>query len=356
MGVELKEVCIITVPNDPPYHDGNDAIEQSHNMSGLIFLDPDWCVMVADEKRGVHRLRVVRDAKGIPHFLYDAALDLVLPSETFLQNHGIGVEDIDKLELDLEAVARNGDDILFVGSHANKRKRGQVNPASHLVAIASVSDLRSKSEVPARWASLDGLFGAINVLRDRLNKQLQCGGLNIEGATVFGKNLLIGLRSPTHGTDGNDSGAYVISTSVEKLVDEDFYGATLHVLPTDRPFIGIRSMETVRDAVLVITGDAGVPGLVDKQGNPKVPECGSNLNEEDAGRPFQLRVWKPSTGDAFEPDPIVTFKPVVEDDAEGKPSLAKLEAIADDPGSPGAFFILYDGSNKVRHLMGLELP
>ena len=85
--------------------------------------------------------------------------------------------------------------------------------------------------------------------------------------------------------------------------------------------------------MVAITGDAGVSDLEDDDGNVVEPECGANLNKEDPARPFQLRVWKPGTGDAFAAEPAITFDPVKDSDG----NLAKLEAIAADPARPGAF-------------------
>lgn len=343
----VVEVGKIDVPNIGPYNSERKRFKQSHNMSGLFCPASDWCLVVSDEKRGFHRLKVSRDHDNMPGVSHGSIFDLELPSAEFLEKHAI----VEVEELDLEAIANKGDVVFFVGSHANKRESGEKNPASHLVAIASIADLKAKSQVPAQWASLDKLFKGGNLLGEVLYKQLQCGGLNIEGATILGGDLLIGIRSPSRGTDGANSAAYVISTPLAGLLDEDFSGARLHALPTDRAFIGIRAMETVGNSVVAITGDAGVSDLKDGA----QPECGANLNKEDPDRPFQLRLWKPASGDAFEVEPLITFDKVEGENFEGERSVAKLEAIAADPARPGAFFILYDGSDTVRYVTGVEV-
>jgi hypothetical protein len=340
----LDEVGTIKVPKEKPYKDAEDNFDQSHNMSGL-FCETDWCLMVSDEKLGLHRLKIKRDHDGNPKVSHASIFALDLPS--------------DVKELDLEAIAAKDDKVIFVGSHANKRGSGKPNPSSHLVAVASIADLKSKTKVPAEWVSLDKLFGKHeNILGKVLYKKLQCGGLNIEGATVVGGELLIGLRSPTRGADGVNPAAYVVSTPLDKLLDEDFSGSKVHVLPTGRPFIGIRAMETVGQSVVVVTGDGGVSDIKDDDGNPIAPGCGAGdyENKEDLSRPFELRVWKPEKGDAFEAAPRIEFPEVKEPDFEGKKEVAKLEAIAADPARPGAFFILYDGSDKVRYLTGVDIP
>jgi hypothetical protein len=255
-------------------------------------------------------------------------------------------------ELDLEAIASAGDKVIFVGSHANKRNSGETNPTSHLVAIADTAALKASATAPAQWASLDKLFRNDGMFPNALYKQLQCGGINIEGATVFEGNLLIGLRSPGRGTDGSTPGAFVISTPVDGLAGEDFSQATLRILPTEAPFIGIRAMETVGDTVVIVTGDAGVNDL--KAG--ATMQCAANINKEDPARTFELRAWKPKNGDALAPGSLIAFDPVAEKDFDGNDARAKVEGVASDPGRPNAFFVLYDGSAKVRYLTDIVLP
>jgi hypothetical protein len=351
--VKLDVAGVIKVPKAPPYDKDDDAELQSHNMSGLFCPpDADWCLMVADELRGFHRLKVDRSGKR-PKVSHDAALQLSLPSADFLDKHGLEQKHLK--EFDLEGIAEVGDDVIFVGSHANKRTKGTVNPGAHLVAIADKEALRTKVRIPAKWTSLDEMFKA--KLPGRLNQQLQCGGINIEGATVFNGRLLIGLRSPTQGAaDDQKPGAYVISTPMAGLLEEDFSDAELHVLPTSARFIGIRSMETIGDTILLVTGDAGVNELEDDQ----VPQCGANLNKEDDGRPFQLRAWKPKNGDAME-GKVLFELPDKKDNrkTDGKKrSRAKVEgiAMADRKGNTVALFVVYDGRDEVFYLPEVKLP
>ena len=350
--VKLYVAGVIEVPKAPPYDKDGDAELQSHNMSGLFCPpDADWCLMVADELRGFHRLKVDR-SNNRPKIGHDAALQLILPSDDFLDKHGLDQKHLK--EFDLEGIADIGDDVIFVGSHANKRTKGTVNPGAHLVAIADKEALRTKVRIPAKWTSLDGMFKAL--LPGRLNQQLQCGGINIEGATVFNGRLLIGLRSPTQGaTDDQKPGAYVLSTPMEGLLEEDFSGAELHVLPTGSArFMGIRSMETIGDTILLVTGDAGVNDLEADQ----VPQCGANLNKEDDGRPFQLRAWKPKNGDLMESKVLFEFPDKKDNKKDGKKGRAKVEgiAMADRIGNTVSLFVVYDGRDEVFYLPEVKLP
>jgi hypothetical protein len=347
--IELAPAGSIDVTPAAPHDTAKKAKKQARNMSGLLCPAADWCLLVSDELLGMHRLRVDRSA-DVPKLSYDKALTLSQPPAELLATLGIGELE----ELDLEALAGSADKVIFIGSHANKRKKGDKNPVSHLVAIADSAALASNAAVPAQWSSLDGLFAGIDELKAALNTPLQCRGINIEGATVFGDELLIGLRSPTVDPDGSKPGAYVVSTPIDGLAGGDFSGAALHPLPLDAPFIGIRSMETIGDKVLIVTGDAGVNDLPHE-----VLGCTENINKEDPSRPFQLRVWKPDGGNQLESGVLAEFPPEDAEDPDPEDSgKAKVEgiALAAQAGNAVSLFVVYDGVSKAFRLDGIELP
>ncbi|MFI0845016.1 hypothetical protein [Mesorhizobium sp. IMUNJ 23232] len=352
VAAELTDVGTVTVPKVAPYDRDDDAFDQSHNLSGLFCPAADWCLTVADEKRGFHRLKVARGADNWPTVSYDSSLDLGEPSKNFIKAHKLK----GKLkEFDLEAIASSGDKVIFIGSHANKRNSGNFNSGSHLVAIADVAALKNDNTVAAEWASLDELFNQTDMFPNALGKELQCGGLNVEGATVLGEDLLVGLRSPSRIEGGSEPAAVVISTPLDGVLKEDFSDAKLHILPTGSPFIGIRAMETVGDSLVIVTGDAGVNDLKPKKADDDERTCDTNVNKEDPTRRFQLRMWNPAKGDALDPGVLWDFDPVKDKDVEGNEVAAKLEAVAADPARSGAFFLLFDSSATVRYLSGVEL-
>ena len=89
--------------------------------------------------------------------------------------------------------------------------------------------------------NLDKLFQKGGMFPDALYNQLQCGGVNIEGAPVFDGNLLIDALA-THRIDGPFPSAFVISTPLAGLASEDSPAAPLRVLPKRKlPLIGIHS-------------------------------------------------------------------------------------------------------------------
>ena len=86
---ELAVVGTIEVAKVPPYDKPKKNFGQSHNMSGLFCPGADWCVMVSDELKGIHRLKVDRSG-DLPAVSYDVALSLEPPSPKFLRRprHG----------------------------------------------------------------------------------------------------------------------------------------------------------------------------------------------------------------------------------------------------------------------------
>jgi hypothetical protein len=346
--VDLVTAGKIAVARIAPYEDDKSNFDQSHNMSGIACPGQgDWCLMVADELKGLHRFKVDRQGRA-PKVSYDRALRLAPPPDAFLKRHGFRKKDLD--ELDLEAIAEAGDKMILVGSHANKRNTGEINRGAHLVAVADKEELRTRASVRAEWASLDGLFEIM--FPSALYQKLQRAGLNIEGATVFKKRLLIGLRSPTR--RNGKPGAYVVSTPLEGLLSEDFSRARRHVLPTGDPMIGIRSMETVGDTVLIVTGDSGVNSIGQSETDP----AEKNINLEDDDRPFLLRAWKPND-DHLHPKMLAVF-PEKKGQKFGatKTSRAKVEgiAVAGRDGDTVSLFAVYDGNDKVFYLPDIKLP
>lgn len=337
----MEEVGRIVVPVGGLYGKAGKALKQSLNMSGLVCIGKDRALMVSDEGVGLHRLHIERTSSGVT-VSHEAALSLQLPPDL----------EGDDTELDLEAVARFGNRLLLVGSHANERKKGGVNPAAHSIWLVEEDALLGDKPIVARRASLDGLFHQWQRIGTGVNAQLQCAGLNVEGATVFQDRLLIGLRSPVRQGLGVRPAAFVISTPVKTVMDGDFSSARLHKLPTGRPFIGIRDMEAVGSSVLVVTGDAGVGDLE----TGAAPQCGENINRADEDRPFQLRLWHPGDGDRLERKPVHEFDRLDGDPATGSTGPAKVEGIAKDPARDHAYFVVFDGDPRIFHLVDKRLP
>lgn len=349
---ELPSAGEFAVPREAPYDGRKANFAQRHNLSGLFCPAADWCVAVTDELHGVHRLTVARDAAGLPTLSHDASMDIGEPPADVQAKLGLSGS---LKEFDLEAVAGNAETVLLVGSHARKRKKGTSNAGAHLVAIIPTADLATGGRVEATWTGLDALLGREDMLGAALGAQIQCAGVNIEAATLFGDRLLIGLRAPfgaRRGPEGADiPGALVVSTPLAGLAEGDFSGATKHFLPTDEAFTGIRAMETVGDSVVMITGDAGTSDLEDGA----MPHCGRNLNREDPTRAFRLQVWTPDAGDELE-DASLALPDVFDEDIDDERVLAKAEGLGADPGRAGGFFVVYDGSDVVRYVESFGVP
>src|SRR5262245_40212006 len=103
-GADLDSVGTIKVKETAIYDSNKKRLKQSRNMSGLLCPASDWCLLVSDEKIGIHRLKVDREG-GAPTVSYDTAISLQKPKQELLD--ALHVEDFD--EVDLEAVAGVGD-------------------------------------------------------------------------------------------------------------------------------------------------------------------------------------------------------------------------------------------------------
>ena len=179
---DLAVVGTIDVAKVGAFKKPKKSFEQSHNMSGMFCPDADWCLVVSDELQGLHRLKVDRTGE-LPLLSYDTALTFDPPGQEFLTGHGMAGTDFE--ELDLEAIASDGDSVIFLGSHANKRNSGATNPTAHLVAIANTAALKTSATATPQWASLDKLFQKEGMFPDALYK------LCIDSGVVTGRLIRI---------------------------------------------------------------------------------------------------------------------------------------------------------------------
>ena len=228
--------------SDPYDYDTEEISSKATILSGLFCPAADWCVVVSDEKT---RFSPAEGRPRSDNAGRVARRDL---------RSGIAIRGVSRgaryrrrslKELDLEAVASTDDKVFFIGSHANKRKSGEKNPG-----LASGCDrIDRRPEVEDRGAGGMGeprqAVQGTAFLATCWTSSCSAAVSTSRAQPFWATDLLIGMRSPSRGTDGTNSAAYVISTPLAGFLDEDFSGAKLHALPTDRPFIGIRAMETV---------------------------------------------------------------------------------------------------------------
>lgn len=171
-------------------------------------------------------------------------------------------------EADLEAVSRDGDTYWVFGSHSTRRKppegeikcpllsgrrhvyRFTVDPKTEAPSFAVSSktaapEIRRIDDLPAVLATLPELSAAVDA-----EICAGDGGFNIEGGTVAGGHMFLGLRAPL--LDGGAHAA-VVELDAEALAHGDRPKPTLHRLALGQGY-GVRDLVTVAGGHLVLAG------------------------------------------------------------------------------------------------------
>lgn len=300
------------------------------NISGATCFDDYQCILVADEMLAIQKISLFA-ADEMPTYQTGPTFGL------FFGDH---CTDISKKkacdEVDLEAIARNGRGVLVTGSMGNRRKSGKKAKDRWFLAQFVLNEngkpRLGSLQVQSRRSLLKELFRKHPSLQPYLEKPLQCGGLNIEGLATAGDQIFFGLRSPS----GRDEGqAYVVQSPdgiLTAATKQKVEPTRLHVLTfkasdgTPLPSVGIRSLETLGNRLLIVTADAGVSKPnTKKQREDMVARCasvpnGKNLANIAGGEPLvpRLWIWDPAKGD--DPSEIAHL--------DGLYSDEKLEGIA----------------------------
>jgi hypothetical protein len=154
-------------------------------------------------------------------------------------------------EVDIEAVARIGSQLYWIGSHGNDKSGDREVSRDRLFATSLSGEGAAAQLAPAgvfsrlhdHFAKLPGGLGA--TLQAAVGKPPQTGGINIEGlAEAAGDQLLIGFRSPL--IEGRALVLRLLNPAqVVKGTAEPAFGEPL-LLPLDS--LGIRALERKRGA------------------------------------------------------------------------------------------------------------
>jgi hypothetical protein len=199
-------------------------------------------------------------------------------------------------EFDGEGVAYSEGHFYVVGSHACSRKKGKFRLSSFLLARIPVNqDGRVVGNVQTTYRLSDVLRQAREV-GSYFGKGISANGVNVEGLSVVGDRLMVGLRAPSQ-----DGKAYLVTTSVAALFAPG-HGtkkapSKVIALPLGKP-LGVRDLAMLPDGrLLVLTGPAQEQNLpygflvVDaREGNPvefwtiKPDELGTISIEPDGGK------------------------------------------------------------------------
>ena len=212
-------------------------VVESKDLSGLAFISDRFGLLGADEARQVQVVELVRAAKTLR----------ILETITLLRSGS---------EIDIEAIAADGNYYYIVGSHGAAKVSGRQQQNRYRIFRLQVDRATGRPSGPlARSlivATLADLLRADPVLGPHFAQPLQRRGVNIEGLAARHGRLYVGFRSP------NLQGDALV---MEIRADDVFSGAsrpayTLHRLRLG-PGLGIRDLVVAGSGFLLIAGNAG---------------------------------------------------------------------------------------------------
>ena len=279
------------------YSSGGDLLEDT-NLSGIACLSDTSCLVGADEGRAVQFVDLSRTAKTLK-----AGKTVPL-----LQSGK---------EIDIEAIAAEGDSYYIIGSHGISKKQGEQQENRFRIFRLRV-DHGTGMPAGVDVASLSGILRADAVLGEHFRMPLQQNGVNIEGLAIRNGRLFVGFRGPNL-----DGFAFVM----EIVAEEVFAGKpqpqyTLHKLRLGNG-LGIREIVAVKTGFLLIAGNAG--------SEPSDRFTESENYEKD--RDFSLVFW------------------------DGKGSeVQRIGAIPNPPGKAEAMTILEESASEITVLVLFDGP
>jgi hypothetical protein len=283
------------------------------NLSGLAFISDRFGLIGADEMRAVQIVEISRPDKMLR----------VRDTITLARSGS---------EIDIEAIAAEGDSYYITGSHGASKKKGEQQDNRYSIFRLRVDPATG---MPRGWkaggsrpptglqrSSLADVIRADPVLGAHFEQPLQQKGVNIEGLAVRNGQLFVGFRNP-------NLGGYAFVMEIR--ADDVFGGAarpayTLHKVRLGEG-LGIREIVAARSGFLIIAGNAG---------SEPSKKYGA-AEDYDKDRDFSLYRWDGKSTDA---DRIGAL-PRVEGKAE---AMAILEETADSV----TVLILFDGPQGGR--------
>ncbi len=221
---------------------GFDSDEARKDISGAACATPAWCLAVNDEKDYVQ------------FFTLDTAKAEIDPGK----RARVLAKDAfpGKSEADIEAAAWGGDAFYVTGSHGLPRQGGPRDPGRYFVyrlpadpATGAPAFEPDKDDVAPEIASTGTLEPLIAAAlgTEATTTGPDDGGANIEGLAILGGTAYFGFRAPA------DGGAPVIGVALDELFSGSPADGALYRLGLGEGR-GIRAMETVGDAILILSG------------------------------------------------------------------------------------------------------
>jgi hypothetical protein len=226
------------------------------NLSGIACLSDKSCLVGADEGRSVQSVELSRTAKTLKA---GKAIPLLQSGK----------------EIDIEAIAAEGDSYYIIGSHGISKKQGE-QQTNRFRVFRLKMDRKTGMPADVNVASLSGILRADVVLSEHFQMPLQQNGVNIEGLAARNGRLFVGFRGPTLG-----GFAFVMEIGEDEVFarkSPPLY--TLHKLRLGEG-LGIREIVAAKSGFLIIAGNAG--------SEPSKRFTESENYEED--REFSLVFW-----------------------------------------------------------------
>jgi len=274
------------------------SVLEDTDLSGIACLSDGNCLMGADEGRAVQLVELSRTART----LKVTRTVPLLPSGQ---------------EIDIEAIAAEGDTYYVVGSHGISKKQGEQQTNRFSIFRLKV-DLATGVPAGVNVATLSGILRSDPVLGKYFQMPLQQNGVNIEGLAVRDGRLFVGFRNPNLGGI-----AFVM-----EIAATDVFGSPArpqHVLHELRlgEGLGIREIVATKNGFLIIAGNAG--------SEPSEKYTESENYDED--REFSLVLW------------------------DGKGSkVHRIGVIPDTPGKAEAMTILEESASEITVLILFDGP
>lgn len=207
---------------------------EDEDLSGIACVSPTRCLVGADEGHAVQVLALSRTERTLRVL---GTVNLLNPGD----------------EIDIEAIAAEGDSYYITGSHGVAKKSGNLQGSRYRLfrlRVDPATGLPMGTGAPV--TTLGGILRDDPVLGAHFAKPLQQQGVNIEGLAIRNGRLYAGLRNP------NLNGyAHVLEVGADEV-----FATTrspryvLHRLPLGRG-LGIRELVATRRGLLIIAGNAG---------------------------------------------------------------------------------------------------
>jgi hypothetical protein len=276
-------------------------VAEDQDLSGIACISDRFGLVGADESRDVQVIEVSRKDKTLR---VREAVSLAPSGD----------------EIDIEAIAAEGDSYYIIGSHGISKKEGLHQGNRYSLFRLGVDRATGRPTRPPsiERVSLVDTLRADPVLGEHFGKPLQQRGVNIEGLAVKDGRLFVGLRGPN--LEGN---AFVLEVRAN-----DVFGGkslppyTLHKLQLG-PGLGIREIVATRSGFLIIAGNSA--------SEPSDKYAQSVDYDED--REFLLAAW----------------------DGSGS-EVHKIGAIPDVAGKAEAMMVLEEAPDHVTVLILFDGP